>query len=89
MKTILVINLFLAPVSPPLSSVSPRQYAAKFASEPPSSQTLYRPLPTSRGVIPNINPGYDSSIRKPESNTEEFLQEKQREQQAIIHQVRK
>ncbi len=58
-----------------------------YSSEPPSSHTPYRPVPMNRGVIPHISPGYESSIRKPENNTEEYLKEKAREQWAITAQV--
>ena len=69
----------------PLSSTS---ISPVYSSEPPSSQTPYRPVPTQRGVIPAIHTlDYDSSIRKPDSNTEEYLREKAREQWAITKQV--
>lgn len=62
---------------------SPR---TRYATEPSSSITPYRPLPINRGVIPTIST-YDTSIRKPESNTEEYLREKAREQWAISKQT--
>jgi hypothetical protein len=68
-----------APMSPSISPV--------YSSEPPSSHTPYRPVPMNRGVIPHISPGYESSIRKPENNTEEYLKEKAREQWAITAQT--
>ncbi|CAG2166235.1 unnamed protein product [Oppiella nova] len=64
-----------------------RSLSPHYISEPSSSHTPYRPVPTQRGVIPNIHLDYDSSIRKPESNTQEYLKEKAREQWAINKQT--
>ncbi|CAG2106403.1 unnamed protein product, partial [Medioppia subpectinata] len=64
-----------------------RSLSPAYISEPSSAQTLYRPVPTQRGVIPQFPLDYDSSIRKPETNTQEFLREKALEQWAITKQT--
>ena len=65
------------------TSITPR-----YSSSPPSTHTPYRAVLTPRGVIPQFHGSeYETSIRKPDSNTEEFLKEKAREQWAITKQV--
>ncbi|XP_054155640.1 uncharacterized protein LOC128954097 isoform X2 [Oppia nitens] len=75
-----------SPMSPSRSMTPTYQ-----TGEPSSSHTPYRPGPVGpRGYIPNYghNDYYEiSSIRKPDSNSEKFLQEKAREQWAISKQT--
>jgi hypothetical protein len=54
--------------------------------------SLYRPLPTTKGVIPHIRgqTGVTNAAScVPQNNVEEFLHEKAKEAQTILKQVRK